>query len=90
MVRRIDFDFEKLKSPKGASISLPTRAKHLYNWTGEFLATNPELTDCIWDVAWTAAFSGTHPPPSIRWYDVDFPDVIEVRKRLYPDATITL
>ena len=44
VVRRIDFDFEKLKSPKGNSISLPIRAKHLDNWTRKILATNPEST----------------------------------------------
>ena len=26
-----------------------------------------------------------NPPPGIRWLDVDFPEVIELRRRLYPD-----
>jgi O-methyltransferase involved in polyketide biosynthesis len=25
------------------------------------------------------------PPPSVRWFDLDYPDVIELRRRLYPD-----
>jgi O-methyltransferase involved in polyketide biosynthesis len=24
------------------------------------------------------------PPPEIRWFDVDFPEVIDIRKRVYP------
>ena len=40
VVRHIDFDFEKLKVPKGAEITIPMRAKHLDQWTREFLAAN--------------------------------------------------
>jgi O-methyltransferase involved in polyketide biosynthesis len=25
------------------------------------------------------------PPPGIRWFDVDYPEVIDLRRRLYPD-----
>ena len=85
VVRRIDFDFEKLKSPKGASISLPIRAKHLDNWTREFLATNPESTVLNLGCGLDSRVFRVDPPASIRWYDVDFPDVIELRKRLYPE-----
>ena len=38
VVCHIYFDFEKLKVPKGAEITLPMRAKHLDQWTREFLA----------------------------------------------------
>lgn len=34
-VRRLDYDFAKLDLPRGASISLPVRAKHLDLWTRE-------------------------------------------------------
>ena len=44
VVRHIDYDFEKLKIPKGASITLPMRAKHLDQWTREFLNANPVST----------------------------------------------
>jgi hypothetical protein len=25
------------------------------------------------------------PPPAVRWYDVDYPEVIELRRRLFPE-----
>lgn len=44
VVRHIDFDFEKLKLPKGGEITLPMRAKQLDGWTREFLAAHPTST----------------------------------------------
>ena len=41
-IRRIDFDFEKLKLASGGTVSLPVRAKHLDGWAREFLATHDE------------------------------------------------
>ena len=35
-------------------------------------------------VAWTAACSGSIRRPKSAWFDVDFPDVIEIRQRVYP------
>ena len=42
-VRKLDFDFTTLRMPRGASVSLPVRAKHLDDWTRSFLATHPQL-----------------------------------------------
>jgi O-methyltransferase involved in polyketide biosynthesis len=58
VVRHIDFDFEKLKVPKGGEITLPLRAKHLDQWTREFLAAYPSRLCCTWAAAWTVVFSG--------------------------------
>ncbi|MBN1195583.1 MAG: hypothetical protein JXA08_09620 [Methanomicrobiaceae archaeon] len=44
IVRHIDVDFEKLNLPKGGSITLPMRAKHLDSWAREFLDAHPEST----------------------------------------------
>jgi O-methyltransferase involved in polyketide biosynthesis len=84
-VRRIDFDFENLKSPKGASVSLPVRAKHIDNWTREFLAANPDATVLHLGCGLDSRVFRIDPPATVRWYDVDFPEVIELRKKLYPD-----
>lgn len=89
VVRHIDFDFEKLKVPKGAEITLPMRAKHLDQWTREFLAANPVSTVLHLGCGLDSRVFRIDPPATVRWYDVDMPDVIELRRRLYPDATIT-
>lgn len=85
VVRHIDYDFEKLKIPKGASITLPMRAKHLDQWTREFLNANPVSTVLHLGCGLDSRVSRINPPATVRWYDVDMPDVIELRSRLYPD-----
>jgi O-methyltransferase involved in polyketide biosynthesis len=85
VVRQIDFDFERLKIPKGSSISLPVRAKHLDQWTREFLAANPNSTVLNQGCGLDSRVFRIDPLASVRWYDVDLPDVIELRGRLYPE-----
>ena len=84
-VRRIDFDFEKLKLPQGGAITLPMRAKHLDGWTREFLAANPGSTVLHLGCGLDSRVFRIDPPATVRWYDVDLPDVIELRRRLYPE-----
>jgi O-methyltransferase involved in polyketide biosynthesis len=85
VVRHIDFDFEKLKVPKGAEITLPMRAKHLDKWTREFLAANPVSTVLHLGCGLDSRVFRIDPPATVRWYDVDMPDVIELRRRLCPE-----
>lgn len=85
VVRHIDFDFERLKIPKGSSISVPVRAKHLDQWTREFLAANPDSTVLNLGCGLDSRVFRIDPPAGVRWYDVDLPDVIELRGRLYPE-----
>jgi len=83
-VRRIDFDFEKLHLPQGGAVTLPMRAKHLDGWTQEFLAANPESTVLHLGCGLDSRVFRIDPPGTVHWYDVDLPDVIELRRQLYP------
>lgn len=85
VVHRIDFDFEKLKLPKGGAITLPIRAKHLDMWTREFLAANPHSTVLHLGCGLDSRVFRIDPPATVRWYDIDLPEVIELRRRLYPE-----
>lgn len=84
-VARIDFDFKTLKVPKGADISLPLRARHFDQWTRAFLAQNPESTVLHLGCGLDTRVYRIDPGPKVRWYDVDFPDVIALREQLYPE-----
>jgi O-methyltransferase involved in polyketide biosynthesis len=85
IVRRLDFDFEQLELPKGADISLPVRAKHFDGWTREFLAANPRSTVLHLGCGLDSRAWRIDPPGDVRWYDVDHPEVIELRRQLYPE-----
>jgi O-methyltransferase involved in polyketide biosynthesis len=84
-VRRIDFDFEKLKLASGGVVTLPVRAKHLDSWAREFLAVHPTATVLHLGCGLDTRVFRINPPPAVRWYDVDLPEVIELRRRLYPE-----
>lgn len=62
------------------------RAERMDRWTERFLAENPEATvvqlACGLD---TRAFR-LDVPAGVRWFDVDFPEVIELRRRVLPAA----
>ena len=83
-VERIDFDFRALKLPPNAHISLSVRARHFDDWTREFLAANPESTVLHLGCGLDTRVYRIDPGPGVRWYDVDFPDVIDMRRQLFP------
>ncbi|MDR3574367.1 MAG: class I SAM-dependent methyltransferase [Anaerolineaceae bacterium] len=84
VVRKIDFDFDSLHLPSGGEITLPMRAKHLDGWAREFLKTHPQATVLNLGCGLDSRVFRMDPPATVRWYDVDLPDVIELRKQLYP------
>jgi O-methyltransferase involved in polyketide biosynthesis len=83
-VTRIDYDYAALKLPRGAAVSLPVRAKHLDGWTREYIASVPACTVLHLGCGLDSRVFRVNPPPSVRWLDVDYPDVIELRRRLFP------
>jgi O-methyltransferase involved in polyketide biosynthesis len=84
-VARIDYDFSALKLPKGADITLPLRARHFDQWTRAFLAANAESTVLHLGCGLDTRVYRIDPGPKVRWFDVDFPDVIALREQLYPE-----
>src|SRR5215213_9570373 len=83
-VRQIDFDFTSLKLPNGGDITLPARARHLDGWTRDFIAAHPTSTVLHLGCGLDSRVFRIDPPATVDWYDVDFPDVIDLRRQLYP------
>ena len=84
-VARIDYNFNELKLPSGGEITLPLRARHFDQWTRAFLAANPESTVLHLGCGLDTRVYRIDPGPKVRWFDVDFPVVIALRERLYPE-----
>ncbi len=81
-VSRIDYDFRKVKLPKSSALALVIRAKQLDRWTAAFLAEHPDATVLHLGCGLDSRVERIDPPQSVRWYDLDYPEVIEVRQRL--------
>lgn len=83
-VARIDYDFAALRMGRDAMIGLSMRAYMLDAWVREFLAAHPSATVLHLGCGLDSRVFRVDPPPSVAWFDVDYPDVIALRRALYP------
>jgi O-methyltransferase involved in polyketide biosynthesis len=84
IVERIDYDWKKTAINAANSPSVTTRSAHFDNWTRQFLAVNPEAVVLHLGCGLDARFFRLDPGPGVEWYDVDYPDVADLRRQLYP------
>jgi O-methyltransferase involved in polyketide biosynthesis len=88
-VQRVDYDFRKTGMKPMSAAGVALRARQLDDWTREFLAAHAETTQPQVTVLHLACGLDTRvhrlaPGPSVRWVDVDHPEVIALRERLLP------
>ncbi|GLW11945.1 putative polyketide synthase protein [Microtetraspora sp. NBRC 13810] len=82
--RRLDYDLRRTRvSPTHAAV-IALRAKQLDLWTAEFVAAHPEAVVLHLACGLDSRVHRLDPPPTVEWYDVDYPEVIELRERIYP------
>src|SRR5215469_9526857 len=76
VVRRIDYDFRKLKIRKDDPASVAIRAKYLDRWTTEFLTNHPDATVLHLGCGLDSRVDRIQPSKTVGWYDIDYPEVI--------------
>ncbi len=81
---RIDYDFRRLRPRRAADIILALRALIFDEVTRNFLATHPLATVVHMACGLDTRVFRVDPHPAVRWFDVDFPDTIALREKLYP------
>lgn len=84
-VCRIDYDFSKLQVRRDDMIGIAMRAHILDEWTRAFIAGYPNATVLHLGCGLDSRVFRLDPPAGIRWFDVDYPEVIALRRRLYPE-----
>ncbi|MEV0197216.1 class I SAM-dependent methyltransferase [Nonomuraea sp. NPDC050691] len=84
-VSRIDHDFRRVGVGPRTAVSIALRARLIDDWAREFLAATPEATVLHLGCGLDTRVHRLGPPAGVRWYDVDYPDVVELRRRLYPE-----
>ncbi|MGV0744175.1 class I SAM-dependent methyltransferase [Mycolicibacterium sp. XJ870] len=80
---RVDYDFSKLRIRRTDHLSLAVRARAYDTWAGQFIAAHPHCTVLHLGCGLDTRVYRVAPPPSVAWYDVDFPDVIALRRKLF-------
>lgn len=85
IVNQIDYDFKSLKIPEKTNTMMCLRAKLIDNFVKDFLKENDDSValhlGCGLDSRYERINNGI-----VDWYDVDFKDVIDIRRHFYKEA----
>ncbi|MGX1790941.1 class I SAM-dependent methyltransferase [Bosea sp. NPDC055332] len=81
---RIDYDFARLKVDRDLMVGLAMRAHTFDGWTRDFLADNRDAIVLHLGCGLDSRVFRIDPPAGVDWFEVDYPDVIALRRRLYP------
>jgi O-methyltransferase involved in polyketide biosynthesis len=84
-VQRVDYDFAKFKVGRRAALLFACRATQLDLWTTSFLAEHPDATVLHLGCGLDSRVYRIVPPPTVRWFDLDYPEVIALRRQLYSE-----
>jgi O-methyltransferase involved in polyketide biosynthesis len=64
---------------------IATRAATFDLLTNRYLADHPNATVLQVGCGMDSRIFRVNPPASVQWYDVDYPDVIDLRRQLFPE-----
>jgi len=82
IINNLDYDFNSLKIPAKTNVMMCLRARLFDDFTVEFLRGHPQASvvhlGCGLDSRYERIGS-----PEANWFDIDFPDVIDLRKQFY-------
>ncbi len=82
IVDKVDYDFSKIKFPNDSQLMYGIRHRMLVERAKDFVNKHPEATivnlGCGLDTSFSLVDNGT-----CRWVNLDLPDVIDMRKRLF-------
>jgi O-methyltransferase involved in polyketide biosynthesis len=85
IIERVDYDFARLNTPRKTTLTLCIRANKLDDYTRAFLSAHPQSVivhlGCGLD---SRCLRVSH--VGAEWYDLDMPDVIELRRKFYPES----
>ncbi|WP_219462923.1 class I SAM-dependent methyltransferase [Nonomuraea rhizosphaerae] len=82
---RLDHNHLKVKMAAGDRYVGILRARRLDDWTGRYLAENPGATVLQLGCGLDSRAFRMDLPPGVEWIDLDYPEVIDLRSRLYPE-----
>lgn len=87
-VDRIDYDWTTVDKPNITRnrFGVALRAKQFDAWVADFLRGNPGATVLQLACGLDSRAFRLDLPAEVRWFDVDLPDVMDLRRKLYDEA----
>jgi len=83
-VAQIDYDFARLHIGRAEQVGIALRAKLFDDWVRDFLARYPACVVLQLGCGLDSRVLRIDPPATVQWFELDFPEVIALRERLYP------
>lgn len=83
-IGKIDYDFSKLKVDDDLATGLAIRASTFDEWVRAFLDRHRHAVVLHLGCGLDTRVFRIDPPETVEWYDVDYPEVIELRRKVYP------
>lgn len=84
VAERLDYDLETVKLPMGVTEAVAIRSRMLDRAVSEFVAAHPDAVVVELGCGLETRRARLDVPETVDWYDVDFPEVVEVRDNLLP------
>ena len=87
-VDRIEYDWARMRRamrPGSNQYMVTMRAKQLDDWSGDFLRRHSNAVALHLGCGMDTRVFRPHPPETVQWFDVDQPNVIALRRKLYDD-----
>lgn len=87
LVAQLDYDWRKSpinKQRRRQVASAAVRSAQFDLWTSQFLSVHERAVVLHLGCGLDSRVFRVDPGPGVQWYDVDFPEVTQLRERLYP------
>jgi len=87
-VDRIEYDWARMRRamrPGSNQYMVTMRAKQFDDWSGDFLRRHSNAVVLHLGCGMDTRVFRLHPPETVQWFDVDQPNVIALRRKLYDD-----
>jgi O-methyltransferase involved in polyketide biosynthesis len=84
IMEEVDADLAKHKRFGGRIAAV--RAKQYDEWTKDFIAKNKNAVVLHLGCGLDARITRTQPPSSTAWFDIDYPEVISLRRKFYSET----
>jgi O-methyltransferase involved in polyketide biosynthesis len=85
ILEQVEYDFGGLRVPQKTVVTLSIRARQLDIYTQEFIDQHPDALILHLGCGLDSRCQRVERRDSI-WYDLDFPDVIELRRKFFPES----
>ncbi|HEY8454918.1 MAG TPA: class I SAM-dependent methyltransferase [Actinopolymorphaceae bacterium] len=85
VMQRLDFDFTEFKSLAIGRFAVGVRSRVMDEWVTECLSKNPDAIVVDLGSGFDSRVFRVDPPAGHFWYDVDFPDIVQLADLLYPE-----